>query len=96
MSIQTKALHDLYCRLACYSSVMYKQVSNICSCYPDCKQLNTYHTYSHKNVPARFSKSNSLGELLSQPCGCMKVCRLTQTSIIDKALADCNENAKET
>lgn len=74
-----KIVNDLYCRLACYTSVTYKNIINTCGCHPICKLLNTYkqpNVVKKIDYPNAFNvgKNNSI-------CDCTTKCKYTLTDM---------------
>lgn len=75
---------------------MYHRVSNVCTCYPECKQLNTYHHNSSNytsNINAQQLRKEPIRptlDILAPPCDCKTTCNLTQTPIVTNTVVSCN------
>lgn len=79
MSKNAKLISDLYCRMGCYSTTIYKNIINTCSCHPNCKILNTYHNYNlRKNI--KQSTIFLIGDD-AKSCDCKKKCKVLDMSI---------------
>lgn len=85
MSKGSHILHNLYCRLSCYTSVTYKNIINTCVCHPQCKVLNTYKnvkTYQNPNIKYKdsYHMAFMVGEN-AKVCACIKKCKFTKTDL---------------
>ena len=79
MTKSQKIINDLYCRLACYTSVKYNTIVNTCICHPKCKLLNTY---KRPDVIKKFEypEAFNIGEN-NIICDCKKKCKYTLTEL---------------
>lgn len=80
MSITHRIVNDLYCRLACYTSVTYQNIINTCRCHPTCKLLNTYKTKEKIVKKIDYPNAFNIGENNSV-CDCTYKCKHTLTEL---------------